>query len=305
MVALESPKIQASVKGAKAESHWFGLDDEKNAGQRNDVLNSAAPKMHYLKAGSGPPLLLVHGLLGGSFCWRFNLPELAARRTVYAVDMAGLGLSDASRYADCSMAAQAARLGSFIHALRLGPVDVVASSWGGAVALLLAATNANVRSLILAAPVNPWSAFGRERVSSFSGRLAGFLLPRLLPFSRRFQRPYLERLYGDPHRIPSGTIEGYAALITRRGRGHNLLSILRGWQKDVDEVQAAIPRVKAPTRLIWGSQDRAVDPASAEALQRALPGSALAVMPGVGHLPFEESPAEFNRLVLEFLAKAN
>jgi pimeloyl-ACP methyl ester carboxylesterase len=270
------------------QSYWADIDGQK---------------MHYLQAGSGPPLLLVHGLLGGSFCWRLNIPVLARTRTVYAVDLVGLGVSDAPRTCDCSMRTQALRLNRFIEGMGLSNVDVVGSSWGGAVVLCLASLSDKLHSLVLAAPVNPWSGFGRERIEFFSGPVTGFLLPVLLPYSRRFQRPYLERLYGNPAHIPPGTLEGYSALITRRGRGHNLLSILRGWSQDAKDLRAAITKVKTPSLLIWGAKDLAVDPRSANALKDALPRSEVAALLDVGHLPFEEAPGDFNRLVLEFLGR--
>jgi pimeloyl-ACP methyl ester carboxylesterase len=260
-------------------------------------------RLHYQKAGSGPPLLLIHGLLGGSFCWRFNISELSARRTVYAIDLAGQGLSDAPSRTDCGMRAQAARVTRFVDANHLGDVDVVASSWGGAIALLLAAQDARVRSLVLAAPVNPWSLFGRDRVRFFSGRLGASILRLALPFSGRIQREGLERMYGDPAQIRPGTVEGYSAILRRRGRAANLINIMRCWEQDVKALSEAIPRVQAPTLLIWGSRDGAVDPRSAQPLQRFLPNGWLEMLPGIGHLPFEESPEVFNRLVLDFIER--
>jgi pimeloyl-ACP methyl ester carboxylesterase len=100
-------------------------------------------------------------------------------------------------------------------------------------------------------------------------------------------------------------MEGYAALLTRRGRGHNIVNILRGWSDDVAALRGAISRVKAPSKLVWGSKDLAVDPRSANALQASLPVSDLVLLPGVGHLPFEESPQEFNAIVLEFLGRTS
>ena len=198
-------------------SAWTEFDDER---------------MHYVKQGSGPPLLLLHGLLGGSFCWRYNVPELARCRTTYAMDLHGLGLSEALGNADCSMQAQAKRVRVFIESKALENVDVIASSWGGAVALLLAADSPAVRSLVLAAPVNPWSEFGRGRVR-FCGSTLGSLLVRcLLPISRRFHHIGIERMYGDPARIRPGTLEGYSALLERRGRARSLISILRAWEHD-------------------------------------------------------------------------
>src|SRR5947209_8346284 len=122
-------------------------------------------RMRYIRAGSGPPLLLVHGLLGGLFCWRFNIPDFAAHYTVYAVDLPGNGLSDAPANTNCGMLRQAKRLSEFLEKLQLQEVNVIGASYGGGVAMLLAAHDKNrLRSLVLAAPVNPWSDFGKGRI---------------------------------------------------------------------------------------------------------------------------------------------
>jgi len=53
--------------------------------------------------------------------------------------------------------------------------------------------------------------------------------------------------------------------------------------------------------LVWGSKDRTVDPASVEPLRRYFQSAQVAIIEGAGHLPYEECPEEFNRIVLEFL----
>ncbi|HET9184052.1 MAG TPA: alpha/beta hydrolase [Candidatus Angelobacter sp.] len=258
-------------------------------------------RMHYQRAGSGPPLLLIHGLLGGSFCWRFNINKLAAKRTVFAPDLPGMGLSDASGSTDCSMRRQADRLANFIARNDLRDLDIVASSWGGAVALLLAARLRQIRSLVLAAPVNPWSEYGRGRIRFFSGVIGALVVRCGLPFSRRVHSLGVQRMYGDPVRMSPGTLEGYSNLLFRPGRAGNLINIMRNWEADLEFLREAIPRVNAPTLLVWGSLDGAVDPGSAQILGRSLASCRVEVLPGVGHLPFEESPEVFNRLVLDFI----
>ena len=106
--------------------------------ERNTAEIDGQP-LHYLRAGSGPPLLLLHGLLGGAFCWRLNLDAFSREHTILAVDLPGLGGSDAPRHLDCSMSAQAQRVLSLLAQLKLENVDVVGSSWGGAIAMFLAA----------------------------------------------------------------------------------------------------------------------------------------------------------------------
>lgn len=259
----------------------------------------------YLQAGSGPPVLLVHGLLGGSFCWRFNIPALAQGRTVLALDLPGFGESDAPRHLDCSMPAQVERLAGLLGKLGLERVDIVGSSWGGAVAIMLAARSKKVRSLVLAAPVNPWSAMGARRVRFLSGWLGGMLLRVTMPVLQPLHPIALRRMYGDPARIPVGTLEGYSALLMRRGRVHNILNTLRSWDNDLAALRPAIAQVQVPCLLIWGTRDGAVDPRSAANLMHAWPGCERAVIEGAGHLPFEETPDEFNRVALDFLGRVS
>jgi len=75
-----------------------------------------------------------------------------------------------------------------------------------------------------------------------------------------------------------------------------------GWS---DVLHEAIARVQARSLLIWGTRDGAVDLKSSQALMQVLPECERAVIQGAGHLPFEETPDEFNRLVLEFLERTS
>ena len=262
--------------------------------------------LHYLyseaeQPGSNPPLLLLHGLLGGSFCWRMNMTALSRQRSVLALDLPGFGEHDVPRQTDCSMQTQADRLAGLLEKLKLERVDLIASSWGGAVALFLAARSSKVRSMVLAAPVNPWSDFGFDRVRFLAGRAGGMLLRMALPVSRPVHGIAVRRMYGDPQRVPAGTVAWYSLRLMRPGRVHNVLNTLRSWEKDIAALRAEIVRVKARSLLVWGTRDGAVDVRSAEHLRQALPDCKLALIQGAGHLTFEELPEKFNRLALDFL----
>jgi len=70
----------------------------------------------------------------------------------------------------------------------------------------------------------------------------------------------------------------------------------------MQELKAALPKISTvPTLLVWGSKDRAVDPASAEPLSQKFQTARIAIMEGAGHLPYEEYPEEFSRIVIQFL----
>ena len=123
-------------------------------------------RVYYLRAGSGPPVVLVHGLLAHSFSWRFTVPALVPHFTVYAPDVLGIGFSDRVPWLDCSMRASAQRMIDFFDALGLRQFDLVATSHGGAMATIMAAEiGKRIGRLVLVAPVNPWSRAGRRKNS--------------------------------------------------------------------------------------------------------------------------------------------
>jgi pimeloyl-ACP methyl ester carboxylesterase len=267
-------------------------------------------RMRYLRAGSGPAFVLLHGLLGYSFSWRFNIAAFAKHRTVYAVDMPGAGLSERSAKLDCSVRGSARRLLNYADKLGLDSFDLLGTSHGGAVAMLATAianetSGERVRRLILVAPANPWSAHGRELAPFAAGPLVSGLLGRCMPRLSFANGIVVRRLYGNPRRIPPGTIEGYSRPYTSKGSFDYVFKILRTWNDDLDDVERALPKIAdIPTLLIWGSLDRAVLPESAKMLARRLRNCELIEFSGVGHLPYEEAPDAFNHAVVEFLSRA-
>ncbi|HKW65692.1 MAG TPA: alpha/beta hydrolase [Terriglobales bacterium] len=262
-------------------------------------------RMRFLHGGTGPPLLLVHGLLGYSFSWRFNLPVLAKRFTVFAPDLMGAGFSERVPGMDCSMAAIAGRLLQFLQGQGIEAFDLLGTSHGGAIAMMLAAlaTPSNaVRRLILVDPAHPWSRPRPILIKLLSQRAGSALFRASLPVIRLTHEHYLRRMYGDPRRISPGTAEGYKAVLANSNAYEYPLCIVRCWREDMRKLEAALPRIAGiPTLLMWGSRDRVISPRTAAQLQRQFRDCRLLMLEGVGHLPYEETPEEFNRAVLDFL----
>jgi len=267
-------------------------------------------RMRYLRAGSGPGLILLHGLLGYSFSWRFTMPALAPYATVYAPDLLGAGFSDRPQGLDHSVRGTALRVLRFADQLGLGSFDLLGTSRGGPVAMAAAAEGldaagggtSRVRRLVLVCPVNPYSAHGRWLAPFFGTRLGATLfrsviggMPSLYPF-------WHGRLYADRNKIPPGSLEGYKAPLAIPEFFEHGISIVRTWTADLRELEALLPQLAAiPTLLMWGSKDPAVYASSLEPLARHFPNSRVVVFPGIGHLPYEECPEEFNRALIEFL----
>jgi pimeloyl-ACP methyl ester carboxylesterase len=267
-------------------------------------------RMRYLRAGSGPGLILMHGLLGYSFSWRFTMPALAPYATVYAPDLLGAGFSDRPRGLDHSMRGTALRLLRFADKMGLRSFDLLGTSRGGPVAMTAAAEGldavgggkSRVRRLVLVCPVNPYSRHGR-RLAPFFGTRIGAALFRSVIGGRPSIYPYWHgRLYADRSKIPPGSLQGYKAPLAIPGLFEHALSIVRTWTSDLRELETLLPKLAPiPTLLMWGSKDPAVYVSSLPPLVRYFPNSRVVVFPGVGHLPYEECPEEFNRALIEFL----
>jgi pimeloyl-ACP methyl ester carboxylesterase len=266
-------------------------------------------RMRYLQAGAGPPLILLHGLLGYSFSWRFTIPALAPFATVYAPDMLGAGFSDRPPNIDHSMRGTALRVLHFADKLGLTTFDLLGTSRGGAVAMSAAAESITgksgsprVRRLILVAPVNPFSAHGR-RFAPFCGTPFGAALCRWALGRLPSLYPYWHsRMFGDQRNIPPDSLPGYKAPLAIPGLFEHALSIVKTWTADLRELESLLPKLGSiPTLLMWGGKDPAVYASSLEPLARYFPNSRKVVFPGIGHLPYEECPDDFNRELIQFL----
>jgi pimeloyl-ACP methyl ester carboxylesterase len=265
-------------------------------------------RMRYLRAGSGPPLVLLHGLLGYSFSWRFTMPVLARHATVYAVDMLGAGFSDRPQDIDPTMRGEARRLLQFVDEVGISTFDLLGTSHGGAVAMIAAAICApdrRLQRLVLVAPVNPWSAHGQKLAPFFGSAIGGVIFELTVGRIGLLHGYVLGRLYGDTKNIPPGTLEGYEAPYKVPGAFDHALAICRHWTDDLRDLESVMPKIgDYPTLLIWGKRDRAVYASSAERLRQVFKKCELVVIEQAGHLPYEETPDEFNRVLLEFLQPA-
>jgi pimeloyl-ACP methyl ester carboxylesterase len=264
-------------------------------------------RMRYVHAGTGRPLLLIHGLVGSAANWAENIAALARHSSVYAVDLVNMGRSERVGGLDASLAATADRVDALMEALGLAEADIAGHSHGGAVALMLAARHSDrVRSLILFAPINPFSNLEDSLIRLYRSA-PGRRLAAMAPYLPRWvQRIALGRMYGDPARIGEETLEGYVEGLRVPGTVEHVLAIVRGWHADMAALAKAIPRAaRIPTLLVWGDRDRAVSVASGERLHREMAASELLVLRGGGHVVFAELPAECNRAMSAWLSRGH
>ena len=260
-------------------------------------------RIRFLRTGSGPRLVLVHGLLGYSFSWRKAIPVLAREREVIAVDMPGAGFSECSSALDGRLTAAAQRLNRFLETIKAFPCDLVGSSYGGTTALRLATLEPErIRRLVLVSPANPWSHIGRKRLALLRIPAVASLFPKVARVVGPLPRFFLSRMYGDVSRMSEETVRGYSLPVARPGVLEHAVKITRSWREDMRELEREMPKAaEIPALIVWGSKDRLVDQASIEPLRRNFKTAKTVVLEGLGHLPYEEASGEFCPPVLEFL----
>lgn len=266
-------------------------------------------RMRYLRAGKGPAIVLIHGLLGYSFSWRFNWEVLAKQHTVYAVDLLGIGYSDRPPMGAASFALPntAERMLRWMGAEGIRNATLLGTSHGGGVAIAMASLDQQRRTgliakLVLVSAVNPWTTVGHTRVRFFRTRLGGAMLKVAAPWLAISRSAMLGRMYGDRSKVTKETFVGYRKPTLLPRSIEYGLEIVQTWDKDILYLRNCVEHIETlPTLLIWGDRDNLVPLTSARELKNHLKNSELMIMNGIGHLPYEERPEEFNQILLRFL----
>ncbi len=258
-------------------------------------------RLHFAKAGSGPALVLVHGLVGSARNWEQNIEFLARFRTVYALDLANMGQSERVRGLDPGLEASADRLARAMDVLGIESADVGGHSHGGAIAMMLAARHRErVRRLVLFAPANPFCDLGKPLLAFYQTPLGMWVARNVTRLPKVVYKTALNRMYGDPARVAPTALAGYTDSLNA-GTVEHVLGIVRSWSTDMAALRDALVTLAGlPTLLIWGDRDRAVGLSSGEQLAKLI-GARLVVLPGVGHVAFAETPEICNQTVKKWL----
>jgi pimeloyl-ACP methyl ester carboxylesterase len=262
-------------------------------------------QMHCLQAGAGPDLILLHGLLGTASTWEPMMAGLAEHSSIHAIDALGIGESERVAGIDATLESQADRIVAFMDKSAIAAADFLATSHGGAVALTLATKYpGRVRNLVLHAPANPYSRLGDPLINFYLSGLGTWFAHRVPNLPEPMKALALGRMYGDPTRVRDGSLAKYFGSLRIPGTISYVLSMLKTWNDDMRKLEALLPRLRAfNALLVWGDRDRAVSMESGRYLQQWFDKADMVVLPGTGHLPFEECPEPFTRTVNTFLTQ--
>lgn len=269
-------------------------------------IELADAKLHYEVSGAGEPILLVPGLGLDHTYYRFGTPLLAQRMQVFAVDPRGIGGSTKSP-PPYLVESWADDFAAMIDRLGFGPIHVLGSSLGGAMALALAQRHpASVKSLIV---VGGFSEL--DRATELNFRLRSRLIEKLgmsdevadymglWTLTRKFinSDAGYATMRANQANIRLNSAEIYSAFIDA------LLSWGRcqSGQERTPKFTELLGTIRAPTLVVTSDNDHLIPQALSELIAARIAGAKLVVMPGAGHIPFMEQPAEVVRIVTDFI----
>lgn len=284
-----------------ALASWMHVANEPHAEEISVSVDGH--QMRCLTTGNGPALVLAHGLLGSADAWYPCFSRLGRESCIYAVDSLGIGRSERVSGLDAGLSAHADRLAKFMTGAGIHRADVVGTSHGGAVAMMLAARHPElVRSLVLHAPANPFSLLGDPLVRFYRSPLGRWFANQVPYLPEKLQELALGRMYGNNKTVRHEALDRYMSSLRVPGTVQHVLNIVDRWFKDMRELGAVLDRLRdVPALLVWGTHDRAVSLDSGRQLERMMNQAEMVILPGVGHLPHDEAPLAFADVVNGFL----
>jgi len=270
-------------------------------------LTIHAKRLKYRLAGTGPLVLLIHGMAGSATTWKQVMPALSERFTVLAPDLLGHGESDKTD-GDYSLGSMASTLRDLIVALGYKRATVVGQSYGGGIAMQFAYQYPErCERLVLAdagglgSEVNPLL-----RMLTLPGSEAVLLVACAPPVRRVVEtigRVVFRKKIENAAVIPE-LWRSYASLghvDARRAFLRTLRAVIDPRGQSVSAADKLYLAAGIPTLIIWGAEDHIIPVAHAHAAHAAIPGSWLEIIDGVGHYVHCEAPDRFVEALTEFI----
>jgi pimeloyl-ACP methyl ester carboxylesterase len=267
----------------------------------SDYVQAAGVRLRVADSGprDAPVIILLHGF-GASLDTFDAWAKLLSRQyRVIRPDLPGFGLTGPDPTGDYSDARSMAVLAAMMDRLGVQRADFVGNSMGGRIAWMFAAAYpSRVDRLVLTSP----DGFASEGFAY--GVAPGVpMMLRLLPYTmpKAMLRMTLAPAYADPKRLSSAVETRYWDFM--RAPGVRRAVIARTAQTVLQDPLPLLRRIQAPTLLLWGEEDAMIPISNAADYLAALPHATLVRLPGLGHVPFEESPETSLAPVLKFLSE--
>jgi pimeloyl-ACP methyl ester carboxylesterase len=278
MGVCDYPLAELTEKYTDETSKFLAVDD----------LN-----IHYRDEGTGPTLVLLHGVGSSLHTWDVWVERLAPDYRIIRIDLPGHGLtgSDPSieRYQTPYMVD---KLEKFLNKLNIDDIYLAGNSWGGYISWNYALHRLDrVKKLILLDAVGfpqDMPFFMNLAALPVMGELNGVMMPKFIMDMN------LKAAFGDGDKVTDELRQRYFDLTMRQGNRAALINVLRTLKEQFNNsnLGGRVKEIQIPTLLMWGDQDHWVPLNIMQQFEQALPNSQSIVYKGIGHMPMEELPIQ-------------
>lgn len=281
------PALMASAR--LVETHLAGLSSQVvTAGELDFAYYDGGPKL-------GETIVMVHGFGADKDNWLRMARHFSSRYHVVVPDLPGFGESSRPT-GSYDVGTQAERLADFIQALGVGKVHLVGNSMGGHIVALYAARYPDrVRSLALFDNAGVTAPHKSELFDLLEqGRPNPLVVTRVSDYDR-----LMDFVFVDPPVLPA-PLKRYLADRAIANQVHYEAVFQQLVQRYIP-LEPELPKIQAPTLLLWGDKDRVLDVSSLDVMKPLIPHASTVVMKDCGHAPMIERPAETARHYQAFL----
>ena len=254
-------------------------------------ITTYGAKIHYVEAGSGAPVILIHGLADNVAIWDPVIPALAARFRVIALDQIGFGRSD-KPLLNYRVSTLVDFLDVFLTELKIERASLVGNSLGGWVAAAYALAHPErVERLVLS------DAAGYVALTKTMDSRA----LRALRVASRDDIRYLGPLAFHDKRFYQDVDTAFKERVTA-GDSYTVAQVLDSMIRGDDALDNKLQTLKQPTLVLWGREDKLIPLSFGEQFHREIVDSRLRIIDNCGHMPQLECPNEFSAAVLKFFS---
>src|SRR5436309_9008469 len=254
------------------------------------VASVYGAKVHYVDAGTGSPVILLHGLADDIGVWESAIAPLAAKYRVVALDQIGFGRSDkpllnyrASTFVDF--------LDGFLNELKIDRASLVGNSLGGWVAADFALAHPERIDRLVLCDAAGYAAVPKT------------MDPRALNALRLASREdirYLGPLTFRDKRFYEDVDLAFKQRVTA-GDSYTVSQFLDSMIRGEDVLDGQLGAIEKPTLILWGRDDKLIPVRFAARFNKEINASQLRIIDGCGHMPHVECPEKFNDALLQFL----
>lgn len=253
-------------------------------------------KIHYLEAGTGPTVILLHGLGGDASNWALTVPALAKQFHVIAIDQIGFGKSD-KPLLNYRIGTMVDFLNGFYKQTGLTKATLVGNSLGGWIAAAFTLAHPEkVEKLVLV------DAAGYSPARTGLPKLTREQLAPLNASTLAELKQVMSLVFYNKAMLTDAFIEKMFSDKLKRGDGYTISQFTEMALRGDDFLDGKTKAIKAPTLIVWGREDGLTPLALGEAYAQDIAGAEKAILEKCGHVPQLECAAAFNAALLKFLS---